>query len=178
MIATEAGKLIIPHHTAVMVIIHKAPLEDISAENTIHKIPNHRNERLAKSLISKLFLIASTLSFIKPIQMKNSPNQIMSFANQSRFSDFINIRIIAPIPISGYESVAISNSLNQISAANNGSIGEPTFAHIITQIAFCNGIIPAPTNAKISKETSVLLCSRVVVHVPVQIADHDVCVYF
>ena len=68
--------------------------------------------------------------------------------------------------------------MNQISAANKGSIGEPTFAHIITQIAFCNGIIPAPTNARISNETKVLLWSSVVVHVQVQIADHDVCVYF
>ena len=101
MIATEAGKLIIPHPTAVIVMIHNAPLEDMSAEKTIHKTPNHRSERFAKSLISKLFLIASTLSFIYPIQMKKSQNPIISFAYQSRFSDFINIRIIAPTPIRG-----------------------------------------------------------------------------
>jgi len=101
MIATEAGKLIIPPPTAVIVMMPSAPLDDISAEKTIPKIPNHRKERLAKSLISKLFLIASTLSFMNPIQMKNNQNQIISFAYQSRFSDFINIRISAQIPING-----------------------------------------------------------------------------
>ena len=178
MIATEAGKLIMPPPTAVIVMMPSAPLDDISAEKTIPNTPNHRNERLAKSLISKLFLIASTLSFINPIQMKKSQNQMISFAYQSRFSDLMNIRMSAQIPINGYESVAISNSLNQISAANNGSIGEPTLAPMITPIAFCNGMIPAPTKARMSSETSVLLCNNVVVHVPVQIAIHPVCVYF
>ena len=101
MIATDAGKLIIPHPTAVIVMIHSAPLDDIIAEKTIPKSPNHRRERLAKSLISKLFLIASTLSFINQIPMKKRPNQIISFAYQSRLSDLINIRMIHHTAING-----------------------------------------------------------------------------
>jgi hypothetical protein len=101
IIATEAGKLMMPPPTAVIVIIPSAPLDDIRAEKTIPSMPNHHKERFAKSLMSKLFFIASTLSFINQIQMKNNQNQIINFAYHNRFSDLINMRISAPIPISG-----------------------------------------------------------------------------
>ena len=101
IIATEAGKLIIHHPTAVIVIMPSAPLEDISAENNIPKTPNHQRDNHAKSLISKLSFMASTLSFMNPIPMKNNQNPIISFAYQSRFSCLINMRISAPMPMSG-----------------------------------------------------------------------------
>ncbi len=47
IIATDASKVIIPLDTAANVIIHKAPLEDIMAENTAPKTPNpHKGNHL------------------------------------------------------------------------------------------------------------------------------------
>lgn len=178
MIATDAGKVIIPPHTAAIVMIPRAPLDDISAEKTAQSKPNHHNERCANDSISKLALSASTLSFIIPMPTKNNPNQIISFAYRSRFSFLINIRMSAPHAMSGYAKDPISNSLNQISAANSGSMGDQMFAPRMTPIAFWSCMIPAPVNARTRSDTSVLLWRTVVVHAPVQMAFRAVLVWF
>lgn len=102
----------------------------------------------------------------------------MSFAYRCRFSFLINMRITAQTPISGKAMFPILNSPNPITAAKRGSIGDQIFAQKITPIALGSAMTPAPTNAKMSNDTSVLLWSKVVVRVPVHIAIQEFLVYF
>ncbi len=101
-IAIDAGKVIIHDHNAANVITLMALLDWIITVTTVPSNQNHQSDISLYASRSKLALIASTLSFIKEIQMKSNPNHTRSFPRRTSFSLFHqNTRSIHPIAIIG-----------------------------------------------------------------------------
>ncbi len=177
-IATAAGKLIIPPSNAANVNMLTAPLELIIIVRINHRSPNHHRLKCLNCSIQNCPWRASTLPFIKSNHKNNNQNHTIIFATCCRFSDFRNIKLIPPTAIIGKAKADILNSPNPIRAASRGSIGDQTFAHNNNQIPLLSAKIPAPAKAKISKDSRVLLCKRLVVQNHVKIDFRPVSVYF
>ncbi len=162
-IAIDAGNQIIHDHKAAKVITLIAELDWIIKVTTAHISQKPRKDMSLYWARSKLALIASTLSFINPIQMKRSQNHTSNFPIHILFSllPAVSIRIHHSAII-GSANEAILNSQNPRYDTKMELTVVHTFAQIITQILFCKLINHAHKNPRSNKVTRLLLCNTAV----------------
>ena len=82
-----------------------------------------------------------------------------------------------PIAISGKANIEILNSQNPKYHTISPVAVEPIFAPTRTPTALTRVIIPALTNPRVNRDTSVLLFSIQVIIVPTKVAFHHLLVY-
>ena len=177
IIANPASKVIMLLLRAARVITPTAPLDCTIAVTNIPMIP--KIQRLISLYCSKLKScdMISTFSFKKSIPKKNNPNPIKSLDQYDRYFLPVTIMIIPPIAIKGRANMEILNSPKPRYPTISHVAVDQMFAPTRTPTAFTNFIIPALTNQRVRRETSVLLLRIPVTMVPTNVAFQPLSVY-